>query len=333
MLDFYINRLLYHHQCVIVPDFGAFVTNSKSASFISEEILSPPMKEISFNASLTTNDGLLAKSISHDKGIDYQDANKLLTTWVNLWREKLCTEKILIIEKIGKITETQENLWVFEPFSTENYLMESFGFQSVVVKKIPVAKQKKLPQNTDSLGWVRYAAVFIIVFSAMSWGWYSLNSDWNFLFHRKIEKVQVAENQSQIKINQASFFSDISLELPQFFSEIKNDLSEKKQSEAVSVKTENNANQFIENQQENTEKENFQKKYFWISGAFSTEKNAQNRVKQLHKKGFKNASIIGKNARGLFLVAFDGFVTEQEAQTYRKELKIRKIDTWLYQSK
>lgn len=333
MLDFYISRLLYHHQCVIVPDFGAFVTNTKSASFIDEATLCPPTKEISFNGSLTTNDGLLAKSISQDKGIDYQEANNLLTTWVQEWKEKLRTEKTLTIEKVGTLTQTQENLWVFEPFSVENFLKESFGFQAVAVKKLPEAKMKKLPENSNSLGWVRYAAVFIIVFSAMSWGWYSLNSDWNFLFHREIDKVQIVENQSDIKINQASFFSDFSLELPQFFSETKAETPEKKSTEIIPEKTEIINNQPTEKEPEVTENQSVKKVFFWISGAFSTEKNAQNRVKELHKKGFENASIIGKNARGLFLVAFNGFETEQDAENYRKELKIKKIDTWLYQSK
>ena len=46
----YISELLFLHDCVIIPEFGGFVGNNKSA--VLNEItrtISPPSKEILFN--------------------------------------------------------------------------------------------------------------------------------------------------------------------------------------------------------------------------------------------------------------------------------------------
>ena len=54
----YISELLFLHDCVIIPEFGGFVGNNKSA--VLNEItrtISPPSKEILFNLNLQTNDG------------------------------------------------------------------------------------------------------------------------------------------------------------------------------------------------------------------------------------------------------------------------------------
>ena len=66
-----IYDLLYNNDCVIVPNFGAFVLKSKSA-YIKKNEFFPPSKYVSFNAMLKDNDGLLAKHISGEKNISYK---------------------------------------------------------------------------------------------------------------------------------------------------------------------------------------------------------------------------------------------------------------------
>ena len=56
----YIQELLYRYNCVVVPEFGAFLTHVKPA-FIdrTSHTFYPPSKVLSFNSQLQTNDGLL----------------------------------------------------------------------------------------------------------------------------------------------------------------------------------------------------------------------------------------------------------------------------------
>ena len=62
-LNVYIEELLYKHQCVIIPKFGAFISNRKSAKMADDKTFDPPKRELSFNASLNSNDGLLIKHV------------------------------------------------------------------------------------------------------------------------------------------------------------------------------------------------------------------------------------------------------------------------------
>ena len=60
----HISELLYRHQCVVVPGFGAFLTEETSAKIDqNNNVFYAPKKLISFNANLRNNDGLLANKI------------------------------------------------------------------------------------------------------------------------------------------------------------------------------------------------------------------------------------------------------------------------------
>ena len=50
----HINELLYNHNCVIVPGFGAFLTKNIAASR-NNDVFSPPKKTIAFNRMLKEN--------------------------------------------------------------------------------------------------------------------------------------------------------------------------------------------------------------------------------------------------------------------------------------
>ena len=63
------------------------------------------------------------------------------------------------------------------------------------------------------------------------------------------------------------------------------------------------------------------KKYQVIAGAFKDENNAETRVKQLQKLGYKNAFVLGMNARGLYQVSYGGFDSMDEAKLQQKEVQ------------
>ena len=75
----YISDLLFLHDCVIIPDFGGFICNYKSA-YIDDEsgLICPPSKDILFNRNLTHNDGLLVSWIAGKENISYEKATSQL---------------------------------------------------------------------------------------------------------------------------------------------------------------------------------------------------------------------------------------------------------------
>ena len=71
----YINDLLYRYECVIIPGFGAFLTQYHSAQIDSNtHTFYPPEKTLSFNRQLQTNDGLLANYVASVEKCSYETA-------------------------------------------------------------------------------------------------------------------------------------------------------------------------------------------------------------------------------------------------------------------
>ena len=70
--------------------------------------------------------------------------------------------------------------------------------------------------------------------------------------------------------------------------------------------------------------------FFLIAGAFSSESNAQNRVRQLKNSGYSTAGMVGQNEKGYYLVAYRGFSTRAQAESYMPEIKNKGLSTWIY---
>ena len=70
--------------------------------------------------------------------------------------------------------------------------------------------------------------------------------------------------------------------------------------------------------------------FFLIAGAFSSESNARNRVRQLKNDGYSSAGMVGQNEKGYYLVAYRGFSTRAQAESYMPEIKNKGLSTWIY---
>ena len=61
--------------------------------------------------------------------------------------------------------------------------------------------------------------------------------------------------------------------------------------------------------------------FFLIAGAFSSESNARNRVRQLKNDGYSSAGMVGQNEKGYYLVAYKGFSSRSQAESYMPQIK------------
>ena len=91
----YIKELLYVHECVTVPGFGAFLTQSNRAS-VDYELgnFEPPKKIIAFNILLKNNDGILANHLAKKEQISYEKALKKIEKEVIVWKQRLNTQNL-----------------------------------------------------------------------------------------------------------------------------------------------------------------------------------------------------------------------------------------------
>lgn len=299
----YISDLLYRYECVIVPEFGGFVTNNKSARIDKiNNTLHPPYKQITFNSHLTNNDGLLANYIASVDKIPYESALNFIQFEIDVWLEKIKVQD-LYIESIGSFSLVQNKLH-FQPQKKLNYLTSSFGLTNVVIPEIKREVYKKevekleekapiliTPERRKAPNYLKYAAIFVLGLSAIGIGG-ELYKD-----HQNKQQIVVAkEQQKRIdqKIENATFV--ISKPLPTLNLEVNT----------------------VDN-----------RSFHVIAGAFRFPENAEKKLTQLKAEGY-HARILGINKWGLTIVSFDSYDSERDAINSLNSIKRMKDEkAWL----
>ncbi len=305
ILDKYISDLLYRYECVIVPDFGGFITNETSAKVNHfTYTFYPPKKQITFNSHLKNNDGLLANYIASVEKIPFSDAVLSIEKAIQNWKQTLENESVEI-NKIGSLSLNVDKNLVFEPATDTNYLTSSFGlnsFSSPAIKRLeyaekvrqletvaPVIHTEETARRKTPL-FLKYAATAAILFAVGSFGWNEYNKD---QYQNQLLAEQQQQENVEQKIQQATFV--ITNPLP-----------------AITL---------------NVAKES--KNYHVIAGAFREPQNAEKKVAQLIKKGY-DAKILGVNKWNLTQVSYGSFADKNDALKNLRTIK-RTIasDAWL----
>ena len=109
VLETYIRDLMLRYDCVIVPDFGGFITNRISATIDQKShTFYPPTKQLGFNHHLTHNDGLLANYIATEENISFEQATHKIVETVIRWNQNVKTNTLLL-DKIGAFHLNEKN--------------------------------------------------------------------------------------------------------------------------------------------------------------------------------------------------------------------------------
>ena len=155
----HIFNLLQEHDCVIVPNFGAFVARNISAKISSDgSKIFPPNKEITFNKSLVKNDGLVINRISSSENISYEVADDKLNKWVIKSHKKLKKQGYFEIKNIGSIS-LKKDKYIFIPSQNSIFLKSSYGLNSIDSPQI------ERTGNRIGNSYLKYAAILIVFFA------------------------------------------------------------------------------------------------------------------------------------------------------------------------
>lgn len=312
-IEQYISQLLYRHQCVTVPGFGAFLTEIQSAH-LHENTNSfyPPKKVISFNSHLKNNDGLLANHIAQIEKVSYENAVASIESEVVIWNSILQVNEKFVLKNIGELHLNSEKNIVFTPVENVNYLKESFGLNSfvspaikrevaqhvlenTVVSETPIVEEKEIvqlePEVRTGRPYLRYAAILILGLATTATVGYKMYE--NQVAKETLLVETAVQKQVQSKIQEATFL----LETP--MPAVTLTVAEEKML------------------------------YHVVAGAFRNEENAQNIYTDLLKSGYK-ARRIAPNKHGLFPVLYGSYATYAEAQQAMNEIqKANNPDAWL----
>lgn len=300
----YISDLLYRYECVILPGFGAFLSQKVSAEFNEkQQNFYPPKKQLSFNAQLKKNDGLLANYIAEVENLGYRQAVYKIEEYVQQLQFQLENNKNYTIKNIGTFEVSGEGKLQFEPLTTTNFLADSFGLSSIPALSVSREELKKqvedleekapilfTPERRSKTPYLKYAAIGLLALGLSGFTGLKLYS--NQVSNHNIAEQQAAESQLQQKIQQATFIIDNPLPEITFT---------------------------VTNQSGN---------YHIVAGAFRVEENAHQKVTELRAEGHK-ARYIGENKYGLHQVVYSSYLTRRDAINALYKVQKTNSGSWL----
>ncbi len=132
----YISDLLYRYECVIIPGFGAFLTQYRSAKIdVTTNTFSPPGKAVMFNRQLQTNDGILANYVASVENCSYTVALQKIRNFTGDLSLQLSEGKTVTLEKVGDFHLNEERTVQFKPSENGNFSTAAFGLALLRHKK------------------------------------------------------------------------------------------------------------------------------------------------------------------------------------------------------
>ena len=304
-IEYYISNLLYIHDCVIIPGFGGFVGNKKSAYIHPVSgIIYPPSKALLFNKNLTQNDGLLATHIAKEEELDLLKITNLIEGFVQKIQKELKNRSAFKLQKVGTFTKGNEGNISFIQDKNYNYNLASFGMEAnhkskkveriiseeeVIVKTI---KQKDFKKTLK-----RAAAVLIPLISL-----------------------------SLIGITQEENITDIYNQMANLnpFTTSKTEIVKEAPTKEIEVPIV----EIIE-----TEKVKIvipiiteQHTYYIIAGAFAEQKNANKLLQKLKRWNYDASIVEGGN---LMRVSYNAFQNREDALLALAEIRKDNKSAWL----
>lgn len=125
----HIEYLTSEHDCVIIPGFGAFISQYSKSQMMKNGMIEVPQRNVVFNMSVNNNDGLLANSIVRREGVSYDMANTLISDYLCSLRQQLKHEGEVPVGRLGFFSYQDEDVYEFTPFESRCYANEFYGLR------------------------------------------------------------------------------------------------------------------------------------------------------------------------------------------------------------
>lgn len=304
-IEYYISNLLYIHDCVIIPGFGGFVGNKKSAYIHPVSgIIYPPSKALLFNKNLTQNDGLLATHIAKGEELDLLEITNLIEGFVQEIQKELKNRSAFKLQKVGTLTRGNEGNISFIQDKNYNYNLASFGMEAnhkskkveriiseeeVIVKTI---KQKDFKKT------LKRAAAVLIPLIGLSLIGITQEENITDIYNQMANLNPFTTSKTEI-VKEAPTKE---IEVP-----IVEIIETKKAKIVIPIITE-------------------QHTYYIIAGAFAEQKNANKLLQKLKRWNYDASIVEGGN---LMRVSYNSFQNREDALLALAEIRKDNNSAWL----
>lgn len=166
----YIEQLLLRSECVVVVGLGGFVRRAEHATYdVRTATYLPPRMVVSFNASLTADDGSLVEQLMLAEGLSYQAARTMIEQWVEQIKAELKDTGRYELQGVGTLTLRRGEPVSFVPQTDACFAPALFALPQLQLTKLHVPgaqrKVKAMPSHrTWRLpSWHGVAAVAAVV--------------------------------------------------------------------------------------------------------------------------------------------------------------------------
>lgn len=348
----HIETLLLDNDCVVVPNFGGFIAHYQSAYYDEKRsTFFPPQRVIGFNPKLIMNDGLLVQSYMQHLDTDFSDANLHIEKEVDELNEKLYSDGEVTLANIGTISCKVDGTLAFVPSEKRIETPTLYGLTDFQCTK--VSSQKRVTTTNGAtignrfIGSALGVAVALILFFFLSvpvQNSYVESESYAYLgdaglFNSIKSKSFVGNvfnssssessptNTETANNSVASVSQDIVLDIvtPE---EASIDESEKIDTSTPEIE-ENNIVEEVEPVQIN------ENRFHVIILSTTSEKEANDVVNQLHKKGYEDACIVPGKGIYKYRVSISNLNDEASAYNQINQFRANKtfLDAWVLSSK
>ena len=315
MVEKQLKRLLYRFDCVILPDFGAFLAKNKPSQYHEKtQVFYPPKRQLNFNAQLKSDDGLLIKSIAKSNAISYDQAKQDVKSFVEDLKSTLRQEQRVELDQLGSFELSADQVLRFFP-DNNSLRKDTFGLQPLQVDQlesvnnlnkkktstertglIQLENDQQVTKNNSSQLFLKYASIGIVAIAITGLLGYMLFQNQNFT--QPNNNTSLKKTDFEDRLQKANFTLQESL--PELTLKIR-------KKEAKNVK----------------------KNFHVIAGAFRYKENAVKKMNQLQNKGF-DSELLGQNQYGLYHVSFQSFYSREKAiKNLDKMKQVENKSAWL----
>ena len=147
----HIEYLMASHDCVVVPGWGAFIANYAASRYdAGRQLMLRPQRTVSFNASVTHNDGLLAQSLMRREGMTFDEAMRFIADSVTTFSQQLKGDGEVSVGRLGYFSRRQGRYNEFVPFVNANASDRYFGLADLDVKTVEALEQERALQEQEA---------------------------------------------------------------------------------------------------------------------------------------------------------------------------------------
>lgn len=291
----YIRELLYKHERVIIPDFGAFVTDYLPAYINkSKTYIAPPNKKVSFNASVKKDDKRLVSFIMAKEQIDEKAAYNKINDFIKKVENSLKENSKILLRGIGFLNIDNSGKIYLKQDYKSNIFYDTYGMREITLSKpeqekveeiIVKPKRKSFNRIYNRRATIRRVLIYTPLTAALVliFIFFDINRNYNIYEEEDFEKYYTP---------------------PPAVHNTQKLVEEDKMVKAI--------DQITDKREALLYTEPSKQSYYIVAGSFKNPTNALNFKKELLQKGFSPIQVERKD--DLYRIALGKFSSKTEAQ-------------------